>query len=133
MRDPFTAKSNDYGLIKEYFERSKRMKEDKKWLQDNKDKVLQAMQGRDKADFDGIRVTVSIPNTSKFDLDKIYNYLNSYSPALLKECTKQVIDEDKLSQLIENGAIDLTELQEVAWVESVGTPRITLKQVDSDD
>jgi hypothetical protein len=33
-------------------------------------------------------------------------------------------------QLIENGEISVEELKEYAWIESKGSPRITLKELD---
>jgi len=116
-------------LIEEYFKRNERRKEDEKWLKEYRKLIVNELEklGRDVVDFGNIRVSVTIPDTSKFDKEKVLEFAekNGFKDKVIKE----ELDEDKLVQLIESGEVDLEELKEYAWVESTGSPRVTLKEL----
>lgn len=116
-------------LIEEYFKRNERRKEDEKWLKEHRKLIVNELKelGRDVVDFGNIRVSVTIPDTSKFDKEKVLEFAekNGFKDRVIKE----ELDEDKLVQLIESGEVDLEELKEYAWVESTGSPRVTLKEL----
>lgn len=116
-------------LIEEYFKRNERRKEDEKWLKEHRKLIVNELKklGRDVVDFGNIRVSVTIPDTSKFDKEKVLEFAekNGFKDKVIKE----ELDEDKLVQLIESGEVDLEELKEYAWVESTGSPRVTLKEL----
>ncbi len=116
-------------LIEEYFKRNERRKEDEKWLKEYRKLIVNELEklGKDVVDFGNIRVSVTIPDTSKFDKEKVLEFAekNGFKDKVIKE----ELDEDKLVQLIESGEVDLEELKEYAWVESTGSPRITLKEL----
>ena len=116
-------------LIEEYFKRNERKKEDEKWLKEHRKLIVNELQelGRDVVDFGNIRVSVTIPDTSKFDKEKVLEFAekNGFKDKVIKE----ELDEDKLVQLIESGEVDLEELKEYAWIESTGSPRVTLKEM----
>lgn len=116
-------------IVKEYFERNERKKADEKWLKANKGQIQKAMnaQGKSKEDFEDIRVSITVPDASNFDNDKIMEFLKI--KGLDMRGTKRVVDEEKLEELIELGEIDLDELKEHAWVEKKGAPRMTVKKV----
>jgi len=116
-------------LIEEYFKRNERRKEDEKWLKEYRKLIVNELEklGRDVLDFGNIRVSVTIPDTSKFDKEKVLEFAekNGFKDKVIKE----ELDEDKLVQLIESGEVDLEKLKEYAWVESTGSPRVTLKEI----
>lgn len=116
-------------LIEEYFKRNERRKEDEKWLKEHRKLIVNELQelGRDVVDFGNIRVSVTIPDTSKFDKEKVLEFAekNGFKDKVIRE----ELDEDKLVQLIESGEVDLEELKEYAWIESTGSPRVTLKEL----
>ncbi|GEA16826.1 hypothetical protein E308F_30720 [Moorella sp. E308F] len=118
-------------LLQEYYERSQRQKEDKKWLEKYKPIIIQSLQnaGKNKLEQEGFRVSITIPNTSHFDMEKVLVFLKEKQLG----CLKEVVDEEALTQAIEEGVIDLEELKAVAWIEDKGTPRLTIKKVSSDD
>lgn len=117
-------------LIEEYFKRNERRKEDEKWLKEHRKLIVNELQelGRDVVDFGNIRVSVTIPDTSKFDKEKVLEFAekNGFKDKVIRE----ELDEDKLVQLIESGEVDLEELKEYAWIESTGSPRVILKELD---
>ena len=117
-------------LIEEYFKRNERRKEDEKWLKEYRKLIVNELEklGRDVVDFGNIRVSVTIPDTSKFDKEKVLEFAekNGFKDKVIKE----ELDEDKLVQLIESGEVDLEELKEYAWVESTGSPRVILKELN---
>ena len=116
-------------LIEEYFKRNERRKEDEKWLKEYRKLIVNELEklGRDVVDFGNIRVSVTIPDTSKFDKEKVLEFAekNGFKDRIIRE----ELDEDKLVQLIESGEVDLEELKEYAWIESTGSPRVTLKEL----
>lgn len=118
-------------LLQEYYERSQRQKEDKKWLEKYKPVIIKSLQdlGKDKWEQNGFKISITIPNTSHFDMDKVFSFLKEKQLG----CVKEVVDEEALMKAIEEGVIDLEELKAVAWVEDKGTPRLTIKKVSSDD
>lgn len=120
-------------LVKEYFERNERKKDDDKWLKKNKGSVLGILEkmGKEKHDFGEVRASYTTPDTSKFDNDKIMEFL--VEKGMDEMGTKRVVDEDAIANLIEQGLIDLDELKEYAWVESKGTPRLTVKKAKKSD
>lgn len=119
----------DDSVIKEYELRNERKKDDGKWLKKHKPSILKAMEslGTTKKDFDDVRVSYSVPDKSFFDMDKVMAFLEDNS--LVELATKRVVDEKKLEKLIEDGVIDIEKLQERAWVEKEGTPRLIVKKV----
>lgn len=116
-------------IIEEYFRRNERKKEDEKWLKEYRNIIINELNrlGKDIVDFGNIRVTMTIPNTSKFDSEKVLEFLEK--KGLKQRAVKEELDEDKLMQLINEGLVDIDELKEYAWVESFGSPRVTLKEM----
>lgn len=116
-------------IIEEYFRRNERKKEDEKWLKEYRNIIINELNrlGKDIVDFGNIRVTMTIPNTSKFDSEKVLEFLEK--KGLKQRVVKEELDEDKLMQLIDEGLVDIDELKEYAWVESFGSPRVTLKEM----
>lgn len=116
-------------FIKEYFRRSERKKEDEKWLKENRQFIINELEklGKDVVDFGNIRVSMSIPDTSKFDSEKVLEFLEM--KGLKDRAIKEELDEEKLMDLINDELIDVEELKEYAWVESKGSPRIILKEL----
>lgn len=116
-------------FIKEYFRRSERKKEDEKWLKENRQFIINELEklGKDVVDFGNIRVSMSIPDTSKFDSEKVLEFLEM--KGLKDRAIKEELDEEKLMDLINDGLIDVEELKEYAWVESKGSPRIILREL----
>jgi hypothetical protein len=92
-------------LVKEYNTRNQRKLADEKWLKANKPNIeaILSDNDRDRMDFDGVRASISIPDTSKFDDDKLVRYFLDNDPdsKVLKE--KFVIDEVELASAIELG------------------------------
>jgi hypothetical protein len=118
-------------LIQEYFERSQRRSEDDKWIKANKPSITGAMAelAKDKADFGLYRVSISTPDESRFDMEKVLEFLaNDVPEGVFSECTKVVVDEDALMKRIEDGTIDLDILKAAAWIEKTGTPRLSIKE-----
>lgn len=119
-------------LIEEYFRRNERKKEDEKWLKEHRKLIISELTKleRDVMDYGDIRVSMTIPNTSKFDKERVLEFAERRG--IKSRVTKEELDEDKLMQLIEEGLIDVEELKEHAWVESTGSPRITLKELKNE-
>jgi hypothetical protein len=129
-KDVFDQESTvDESLIKEYFERNKRKKEDEEWIKKHKSIVIKELQklNKDKADFGDYRVSYSVPDKSHFDEGKILEF--ALQKGIFELITKPVLDEDALDRMIEQGLIDLEELKSHAWVEEKGTPRLSVKKV----
>lgn len=120
----------DENLLKEYYERNERKKKDEAWLKKYSQIIKAAMekQGKSKTVVGNIKVSISVPDTSHFDMDKVLEYLqNGNVPsAVFERVTKTVVDEDALTAAVEEGIINLEELKAHAWVESHGTPRLTV-------
>lgn len=130
----FTSQSElDQHLVEEYFMRNRRRREDGNWLKENRLRVLEAMDksGRDKEDFGEYRISVSTPNNSKFDEDKVLEYADKIG--ILDKIVKPSLDEAKLMNVIESNEIDLEELKKFAWVESTGSPRVSIKKMVKDE
>lgn len=130
----FNTKKVDEKLIREYYERNERKKQDEAWLKSKATIIREALKNTPKSVYGDLVVTISIPNTSKFNTDKLMEYLETkikpVDEDLFNACTKRVINEDQLSVYIENGQIDLNELQEYAWEESTGTPRVKVSKME---
>lgn len=130
--DVFVQHVLDEALVSEYFTRSKRKNEDDKWLKENKPSIMSGLGalGKEKTNIGSYQVGYTTPNESKFDMDKVLEYLrDKVTPEMYLNCTKTVVDEEALTSYIEAGEIDIEELQEAAWVTKFGTPRLTVKQV----
>lgn len=127
MFNPY--EETDENLVREYFERNERKKDDEKWLKEHKPTIIRTMNdlGKSKSDFGDMRVSVTIPDNSKFDDDKVLEFLVNHD--LDEIATKRVVDEEALAQLIEDETVDLEELKDSAWVESQGTPRLSIKRL----
>lgn len=125
--------AEEVALVKEYFERSKRSSEDKKWLDAHREKIKEIMSrlNKNKADFGEYRVSIVTPDKSRFDLDKVYEFCEKHG--LLDKVTKTVIDTEKLNEVIDKGEIDVDALIQYAWVEESGSPRIYVKKVKEED
>lgn len=125
--DAFTQLNED--LINEYFMRNERKKQDEEWLKQHRPAILRGLEemGKSRTDIGNIRVSVSVPDASHFDMDKVYEYADRLG--ILEKVTKRVIDEEKLMRCIENGEIALEDLKSYAWVEKKGTPRINVTKV----
>lgn len=122
----------DAKLIKEYEERNTRKKEDEAWLKKNSPLIKNAMDklGKSKAEVNGISISVSVPDASSFDMDKVLEYLkDNLEPLDFNTCTKLVVSEDDLTILIEKGVINLDDLKEYAWVTKQGTPRLIVSKI----
>lgn len=117
-------------LIDEYFKRNERKKEDDKWLKKHRELIIAELNklGKDRVDYGNIRVSITVPNTSKFDKEKVLEFADT--KGIRAKVIKEELDEDKLMQLIENEEVSVEELKEYAWIESKGSPRITLKELD---
>lgn len=113
-------------FVAEYYTTNERKKADEKWLKTNKSAFTAAMEklGKSKADFGQYRVSIITPNTGNFDDTLTLKFLAD--KGLLDKTTKVVLDEEKITELIEHGEIDLAELQSAAWVTKTGTPRLTV-------
>lgn len=130
----FTSKSNlNQHLVEEYFFRNERKKQDEAWLKDNRLKVIKALEdvGKTAEDLGNFRVSMSIPDTSKFDNDKVLDYVRT--KGLFDKVVTQVLDETKLVELVEKEEIDLEDLKKFAWMESTGSPRVTVKRLDKNE
>jgi hypothetical protein len=119
-------------LVKEYYECNEAKKQCEAWLKRNKPKIEAAMKAirKDKTVINEYMVSIVVPNTSKFDMEKVLQYAQSNGH---DEVLKQVVDEEALAEAIDNGEINIARLKEVAWVESTGTPRLTIKKVSKED
>jgi hypothetical protein len=116
-------------LIEEYFTVSERKKKDEKWLKENGVKIKEIMISMEKTkeDIGSYRVEVTVPNTSKFDEEKVLEYLKEF-PEVYAYSTKISLDEEKLEEVIEKGDIDLEEIKKRAWIEQTGSPRLVVKK-----
>lgn len=127
----------DEDLLKEYYERSKRKKQDGAWIKKYSGiiKDILIKQGKSNEQVGNIVVSVSVPDTSKFDEEKLLEYIVSlYNEQKISDedylkCLKTSINEQAIMELVENGVIDLEELKEKAWVQSTGTPRLNVKKL----
>lgn len=135
--DVFNTKRVDEHLICEYFERNERKKSDEAWLKSKAPAIRDALKDTPKSVFGDLIVTVSTPNTSKFNPDKLMEYLETkikpVNEELYNGCTKRVVDEDALATYIESAQIDIDDLKAHAWEESIGTPRITISRRKRED
>lgn len=114
-------------LVAEYHKRNERKKSDEAWLKKNKPAFERAMAalGKQKYDIGEYRISIVVPDASKFDTAKVTEFLEQ--KGILEHYTKQVLDEELLAERISSGHIDLEELKKYAWVEAKGTPRLTVK------
>lgn len=119
--------SIDEALVKEFYERNERKKEDEKWLKQYKPLVMKGLEqlGKAKADFGDFRASYTVPDNSKFDEGRVIEFL--LEKGLFELGTKPVLDDEALSVMIEQGLIDFDELKERAWIEAKGAPRISIK------
>lgn len=116
------------GIVREYHERNERKKEDEKWLKKYKPIIQKGLEslGKDKVDVGELRVSITIPDNSHFDMDKVLEFVVERN---IKEATKLAVDEEGLQKAVEDGVIDLEELKKYAWVEKKGTPRLSIKPI----
>lgn len=129
--DVFTSTTEDQiKLVKEYFDRKERVKEDEKWLDSVKPVIVKILMdlGRDKMDFEDVRVSVVVPDLSGFDKEALAEYLHHLGYDDLLEI-RYVVNEEALQAAIEHERIDIEELKKVAWVERKGSPRLSVKKV----
>lgn len=119
-------------LVQQYFEINERKKQDEKWLKDNGTAIKDAMVklGNDKKDFGQYRVAVSIPDTSKFDEDKVIDCLAEIlTDEDFEKVTTFKLNEEVFEQFVNEGKINLDSIKLHAWVESKGAPRLTITKV----
>ncbi len=126
----------DNQLINEYFVRNSRKSEDEKWLKENRLAIVEAFSEANinKKDFNDIRVSISVPNESKFDPDKLCTYLQTkftFNEFLTMVQFKP--NEEKVVELINEGRIDLDDVKTHCWIEKMGSPRLTVKKLKKSD
>jgi len=119
-------------LIREYHMRNERKKEDEKWLQKHRNLIINELKklNKDVIDYGNLRVSIITPKTSKFDKAKVLEFVEI--KGIKSKVVKEELDEDKLTELVEKGEISPDELKEYAWVESIGSPRIIIKELERD-
>jgi len=119
-------------LIREYHMRNERKKEDEKWLQKHRNLIINELKklNKDVIDYGNLRVSIITPKTSKFDKAKVLEFVEI--KGIKSKVVKEELDEDKLTELVEKGEISLDELKEYAWVESIGSPRMIIKELERD-
>lgn len=122
-----TVDQTQKDFVKEYYEVNARKNADEKWLKENKARLRELVGEKGAGDFGNIRVKVTIPNTSKFNMDKVHQFVKL--KGLEDITTTRVVDEAKVMELVELGTIYLSELQEFAWEETTGAPRVTVKEI----
>jgi len=122
----------DLTILEQYNYRNKRVKEDQNWLKEHKPYIVSILQrmGKPKTDIGNFRVQVSVSDNSKFDMDKVAEYLES--KGFLKEFGKLIVDEEKLVGAIDSGVINLDELKEHAWLQSPGIERLIIKDLPNE-
>jgi len=130
--DVFGKTAVDEKLIQEYFERNRRMKADEAWLKEHGKLIKNALKDTPKSVIGNYVVNISVPNTSKFNTDKVLQYIEEKikptNGAVYKLCTKIALNEEGFTECVENGLIDLDEVKEYAWEESTGSPRLTISE-----
>lgn len=135
--DVFNTKKVDESLIREYFERNERKKSDEAWLKSKAPIIREALKDTPKSMYGDLVVTLSTPNTSKFDNEKIVEFLKEKVKPLNEEiydiCIKHEVDEQGLEDCLEQGLIDLEELKKYAWEESKGTTRLLISKRRTED
>lgn len=132
--DPFKEDLTEYlDLVQEYYRRNELKKTNEKWLKDNREKILEVMRkiGKDKADIGDYRVSITIPDTSGFDKEKVLQFLEKRG--LLDETTDRVPNEEKIQEAIAQGLFTLEDLKEAAWVTATGSPRINIIKRSNQD
>lgn len=128
----FKSTKLDLSLVDEYFAKNEQKKQVESWLKKNKPAIMAAMGGAPKDEVGDYVVTVSTPNESKFDEDKLVDYLSSNG---FTEALTHKVDEEALATCIAEGKIDIEDLKKAAWIEKKGTPRLSIKvkKADVDD
>lgn len=116
-------------IVSEYYFRSERKKEDERWLKNNRKYIVEGLKslGVDKKQVADYQVILTNVDKSGFNMDKVLEFLQTKG---LTKYLKFVVDENKLTEGIENGEIDVNELTEYAWEEK-RTPRLTVKKVST--
>jgi hypothetical protein len=122
----FVKQKLDEALISEYFIRNERKKEDEKWLKSNGTVIKNALADTPKSMIGEYVVTISVPDKSNFNEDKVLDYLQRSHPDIFNGCTITVLDEEALSGYIETGIVDITALKEFAWEDAKGSPRLLI-------
>lgn len=117
----------DTAVVREYFERNERKKQDENWLRKYKPVIESLMAGKEKADFEEFRVQLITPDVSNFDMEKVERFLLEQKHERL---FKRVVDLTLLEKAILEGDVDQDELKKAAWVEKLGTPRLMIKHKD---
>lgn len=117
-------------LLHDYFENNEKKKELTKYLKTQNEKIKAAMVdlGKDKYDTNGYRVSISTPDKSEFDKEKLLNYLLDNYKQFIAVFTKPELDEEGLATLIDMGEVDLEELKKVAWVDKKGSPTLRISK-----
>lgn len=115
----------DAAVVKEYFERNERRKQDENWLKKHKPVIESLMSGKEKADFEEFRVHLITTDASNFDMEKVEQFLLEQKHENL---FKRVVDLTLLENAVLEGVVNQDELKKAAWIERVGTPRLTIKR-----
>lgn len=130
--DVFNTRKVDEELIREYFERNERKKSDEAWLKSKAPIIREALKDTPRSIFGDLVVVLSTPNTSKFNNDKVMEFLEERVKPLNEEiyelCVKDAVDEKGLADCLEQGLLSIEELKEYAWEESTGTTRLSISK-----
>lgn len=121
-------------FIAEYYARKEALDREKKALDEINNYIKKSLlsSGLNKAKFGNVVVSITTPNTSKFDMDKVLEFMYDRYPDFVDNVTKRVVDDSKLEELVLSGKVDKDALVDFAFVESKGTPRATYKYVGDD-
>lgn len=131
--DVFIKQLVDEKLIEEYFLRNERKKQDEAWLKQYGSIIKEALENKPKSVIGKYVVTISIPDNSKFNEDKVISFLKENAPAnIFERCTKPALNEEELMACINEGLIDVEQLKNAAWEEIKGTPRLTITKKKDD-
>jgi hypothetical protein len=129
----------DEDMINEYFARNQRKKQDEAWLKQYGRLIKEALSDTPKSVIGNYVVTVTVPDNSKFNEEKLMSYLTEkvlpVNGAAFKISTKLAIDEEGFTECVEKGLINMDEVKEFAWEEIKGSPRLTIteRKASSDD
>lgn len=121
----------ELSLVSTYYDCNEKKKELEKWLKSNKSRIETVLEkyGRSKMDFGQLRVNYVVPDSSKFDNEKLVEFCLQKG---LESCLKYTVNEEALTDAIEREVIDVDELKQYAWVEGKGSPRITVSKVNKE-
>jgi hypothetical protein len=124
---------------KELIERYHALNETKKSLEKDldslKNEIKSSYSSATKQVLYGYKVEVTYPDTSKFDNDKVIDFLqNCLRVGMIDKddfdtSTTLALNEEGLTDLINSGKIVFDALKDYAWVESKGSARLTVTKL----